>query len=237
MTKYSGLSWGERLLFKSIVLDLSSKYDFKAKEAISFLMKDMKTSKKKKKKEPRKNNSDRVVVSDTDSEISEFKTETPKVVLSITEQKKVERDKKKAGREAKKARKNAEEEIRKAEKKAKRERKKAEKLAKKEADKVAKKADREAKKKEKKEKELSDKLEKLKEPELKEETFEEEAEKPMTDGVISTKVNKFKFKGTEYLRDEDDILYDIKTHDEIGYYDEANNCIGEIMYEESDEDD
>ena len=107
MTKYSGLSWGERLLFKSIVLDLSSKYDFKAKEAISFLMKDMKTSKKKKKKEPRKNNSDRVVVSDTDSEISEFKTETPKVVLSITEQKKVERDKKKAGREAKKARKNA----------------------------------------------------------------------------------------------------------------------------------
>ena len=69
-----------------------------------------------------------------------------------------------------------------------------------------------------------------KEPELEEEAMEE-------GGIEETNVNKFVFEGKTYLRDEEDILYDPETEEEVGYFDEENQCIGDIVMEDDDEND
>ena len=51
-----------------------------------------------------------------------------------------------------------------------------------------------------------------------------------------TNVTKFVFKGKTYLRDDEDILYDPETEEEVGYFDEENQCIGEVVVEEDDGD-
>jgi len=50
--------------------------------------------------------------------------------------------------------------------------------------------------------------------------------------IIDTKVEEFIFKKKKYLRDADDIIYDCKTHEEIGKFN--GTCIETIELEEED---
>ena len=59
--------------------------------------------------------------------------------------------------------------------------------------------------------------------ELEEESVEEEA---------SISVKKFEFQGTVYLRSSDDVLYDLKSQEPVGMWNEEEQCIDEIEVEE-----
>jgi len=48
----------------------------------------------------------------------------------------------------------------------------------------------------------------------------------------SINVKKFVFEGTTYLRSSDDVLYDIKSQEPVGMWNEEENCIDEIEIDE-----
>ena len=59
--------------------------------------------------------------------------------------------------------------------------------------------------------------------------YEQEEEEQ---GEATIDVKKFEFKGQVYLRSSDDVLYDIKTQDPVGMWNEEEQCIDEIDIEE-----
>jgi hypothetical protein len=133
---------------------------------------------------------------------------------------------KKAKEDAEKKEKKAKEEAEKKEKKAKEDAEKKEKKAKEDAEKKEKKAKEEAEKKEKKAKEDAEK--KAKEEE-KEEEYEEEKEEE-----VDIEVKKFEYEGKMYLRASDNVLYDIKSQEPVGMWNEEENCIDEIEIEDDE---
>ncbi len=70
--------------------------------------------------------------------------------------------------------------------------------------------------------------EEKKEEELVEEVIEEEEEED------ETKVIKFEIEGKTYLKSEDNVLYDMESHDAIGLWNEESNKIEEIPDEDED---
>ena len=136
---------------------------------------------------------------------------------------------KKAAKEAEKAAKKAAKEAEKAAKKAAKE---AEKLAKKqakEAEKLAKKAAKKAPKKASKDEpkdaveELQQQLEDLELQEEKVVSSHDEDEDEDEDDEVE--VVKFEHEGKEYLKDCENIVYDMETQDEIGTWDETSKKI------------
>jgi hypothetical protein len=149
---------------------------------------------------------------------------------------------KKAKEDAEKKEKKAKEEAENKEKKAKEDAEKKEKKAKEDAEKKEKKAKEEAEKKEKKAKEDAEKkakeeeAKKAKEEEAKkakeeekEEEYEEEKEEE-----VNIEVKKFEYEGKMYLRASDNVLYDIKSQEPVGMWNEEENCIDEIEVEDDE---
>jgi len=64
--------------------------------------------------------------------------------------------------------------------------------------------------------------------ELSEEEIDEE------DDDDETQVVKFQIDGKEYLKSQDNVLYDIESHDAIGCWNETMQKIDEIPEEEED---
>ena len=58
----------------------------------------------------------------------------------------------------------------------------------------------------------------------------EDTTPPEEEANISVK--KFEFEGRIYLRSGDDVLYDIKTQEPVGMWNEEENCIDEIEEDE-----
>jgi hypothetical protein len=143
-----------------------------------------------------------------------------------------------------KAAKKAQQEEEKANKKAQQEQEKAEKKALQEEEKKAKKAQQEQEKKDKKGKGKAV-VEPTKEnsKELTEEPIGDEEVSPTkepagdeevspTKEEASISVKKFEFEGKLYLRSEDDVMYDIKTQEPVGMWNEEEKCIDEIEIED-----
>ena len=167
--------------------------------------------------------------------------EKEKKAAARAQEKEAEKAKKLAEKEAEKAKKLAEKEAEKAkklaEKEAEKEAEKAKKLAEKEAAKTAK---EEKPKKEKAKKEKASKkkaqAQQEKEPvkpvepvaDLEPESEEEEAEPTVT-------VKKFEHQGVIYLKSSDGVLYDAKTQEVVGKWNETTKSI-DVYDGESDED-
>jgi hypothetical protein len=140
------------------------------------------------------------------------------------EKRKQELADKKAEREAKKAEEKAKKDAEKAEEKAKKDAEKAEKAK---AEKEAKKAEKEAKKT------ASPVVSKPKEEETKTEEKPVEEEKPKKKSMAVKKmvINEV----TYYMNSETKVLYDPKTKEEVGTYDEANKKMIPLPTEEDEE--
>ena len=80
------------------------------------------------------------------------------------------------------------------------------------------------------------KLKENKEEEKKEEKKEEELveENVESDEEDETKVIKFEIEGKTYLKSEDNILYDMESHDAIGIWNDERNEIENIPDEDED---
>jgi chemotaxis protein histidine kinase CheA len=167
---------------------------------------------------------------------------------ALTEEEKAERLAKKEAlkkaREEERAAKKAQKEAEKAELKkmreAEKEAKKAAMLAKKEEAKKAKEAEKEAKKAameaEKKAKEEAEKAPRNAPESVSPE--EEEKESSPVEAEGAAKVEKFEFEGVTYLKDEDDVVYDMKTHDVVGLWDAEENKIDtDVAFASDDEED
>lgn len=131
----------------------------------------------------------------------------------------------KVDKEAKKAEKEAEKE-------AKKESKKAEKEAEKEAKKEAKKLEKESKKEAKKAENLAQPLPKV-------DTVDLAQPLPNEEDRIKVTVTRFEFEGKQYLRSTENILYDPDSKEEMGIFCEETNSIkalpeGECEEEEYD---
>lgn len=167
----------------------------------------------------------------------------------LTEEEKAERLAKKEAlkkareeeRAAKKAQKEAEKEELKKMREAEKEAKKAAMLAKKEEAKKAKEAEKEAKKAEKEAKKAQEEAEKearRNAPESVSAPEEEEKESSPVEAEGAAKVEKFEFEGVTYLKDEDDVVYDMKTHDVVGLWDAEENKIDtDVAFASDDEED
>lgn len=152
-----------------------------------------------------------------------------------------ERAAKKAQKEAEKAAAKAAKEAEKAELKKMREAEKEQKKAEKEAAKAAAKAAKEAEKAAAKEA-----APKSPTPVVEEEAAPAEVARQCPESVSpeeeeqGTQVKKFEFEGVTYMRDEDNILYDMKTQEVVGLWDEETQTIDkdvEFASDDEDEDD
>ena len=144
-------------------------------------------------------------LSDEDSIVSE-KKEKEKEKMERNEMKEAEKESKEAGKKAKEEAKKAAKEAKKAEK---------------EAAKEAKKAGKGSKKVEKKEESSISSSSEV-------EVEEEVKEKTVT-------VKKFTHEGVTYLRSSENILYDLKTQEVIGMWNESTQKIDECELEEEEE--
>ena len=115
-------------------------------------------------------------------------------------------------------------------KKSQQEAEKATKKAQQEAEKATKKAQLEAEKATKKAQQEAEKATKKEQAKKVPETVELEMEDEDEDNSISVK--KFEFEGKIYLRSSDDVIYDLKTEEPIGMWNEEEKCIDEIETEE-----
>jgi chemotaxis protein histidine kinase CheA len=147
-----------------------------------------------------------------------------------------ERNAKLAEKEAAKAAKQAEKEAAKAAKQAEKEAAKAAKQAEKEAAKAAKQAEKEAAKAAKQQKK-SPKIVIMPEP-VAEPVVESESK--CDESVSDVEEDEqygtlLKYNGKEYIIDEDNIVYDIKTREAIYQWDPINKCLDELEDEDEDE--
>ena len=136
-----------------------------------------------------------------------------------------------------------EKEAKEAEKLKAKEAKEAEKLQAKEAKEAEKLKAKEAKEAEKKEKKTSNKKEKKPKMTKKErDAAKENKEKKDVHESIELKkeeeeeveVKKFEFEGIEYLRDANNVMYDIKTQDEIGSWDDKEKKIVPLVEDDEE---
>jgi ribosomal protein S25 len=101
-----------------------------------------------------------------------------------------------------------------------------------EKEKADKKAQQEKEKAEKKAQQEKEKKEKAEQAKIAKNTQQEKVENeavPPEDDIV---VKKFTFEGRVYLRSADDVLYDIKTQEPVGMWNEEENCIDEIEVDE-----
>ena len=63
----------------------------------------------------------------------------------------------------------------------------------------------------------------------------EPKEKPSVDEEEETVVIKYEIGGITYLKSEDNVLYDMKTHDCVGIWNELTKKIDEIPDEDEDD--
>ena len=134
-------------------------------------------------------------------------------------------------KEAKEAEKLKAKEAKEAEKLKAKEAKEAEKLKAKEAKEAEKLKAKEAKEAEKKEKKTSNKKERASKKEEKEESVE--LKKEEEEEVVEVK--KFEFEGIEYLLDANNVMYDIKTQNEIGSWDDNEKKIVPLADDDDDD--
>jgi hypothetical protein len=142
---------------------------------------------------------------------------------------KADAEKKAKAEEEKKTEKELEEVEREEEVEASADKSKEEKKAKANAEKKAKKAKADAEKKAKADAEKKAKAEEEKKTEKELEEVEVEREEVEREEV---EVKKFTFKGKLYLLASDGVLYDIKSQDPVGMWNEEKKCIDEIYTEE-----
>ena len=165
--------------------------------------------------------------------------EKEKKAAAKAAEKEAEKQKKAAEKEAEKQKKAAEKEAEKAkklaEREAEKEAEKAKKLAEKEAAKTAKTTKEEKPKKEKASKKKAEEPVKPVEPvaDLEPESEEEEATSEAEEPTVTVK--KFEHQGVIYLKSSDGVLYDAKTQEVVGKWNETTKSI-DVYDGESDED-
>jgi len=176
---------------------------------------------------------------------SNKKEKKPKMTKEEKEEKEAEKKEKKTSNKKEKKPKmtKEEKEAKEAEKLKAKEAKEAEKLQAKEAKEAEKLKAKEAKEAEKKEKKTSNKKEKKPKMTKKErDAAKENKEKKDVHESIELKkeeeeeveVKKFEFEGIEYLRDANNVMYDIKTQDEIGSWDDKEKKIVPLVEDDEE---
>ena len=156
-------------------------------------------------------------------------------------EKEAEKAEKEAKKEAEKAKKEAEKEAKRLAEIAKKETEKAEKEAKRLAEKAEKEAKKEAEKAEKEAKRLAEKetkgkgCKKTNKSVAKQDTSSKVSEEKQDEPSTKVSVGRIQINGKEYLKSNDNILYDAKTEEEVGIWDPETKTIKDIPEEDEEE--